>query len=239
MSDTLNNPATGFPMEFVNASVVLGRYATTEEDAALLSRIAPAVTYPRVLDVCCGFGRFTRALRALGHDTTGLDLSEQQIRAAREADPQGRCLQGDMRATPKLAYDTVINMYTSFGYFDAEHDDVAALSSWHGSLRPGGLLIMELADMDRARARLPRDQALILRRTGNVTEEIRMNWERRLLEVTYLQEAAAFTCTTRLFEKEALRGELLRIGFSEVDLFGSLDLTPKRLDDNLIVVARR
>lgn len=239
MNLTMNNPDEGFPIAFVNASSVLGRYDSTNIDVALLAKIIPPKEYPNVLDVCCGFGRFTKALGELGYQAVGLDLSEDQISKAKASDITGTYLQGDMRDTPKESYDAIINMYTSFGYFDEESEDLKALDSWYLSIRPGGVLIMELADMDRARAKLPRDKEIIYRVTGDVTEEIRMDWDARILEVTYLQDGEKFTCYTRLYEKEKLRSYLLALGFSSVDIYGNLERKIKDEEDNLILVARK
>jgi ubiquinone/menaquinone biosynthesis C-methylase UbiE len=41
------------------------------------------------VDVGCGEGRWTRALRAAGHETVGVDRSETLIDEARKADPEG------------------------------------------------------------------------------------------------------------------------------------------------------
>lgn len=51
----------------------------------------------RALDFGCGTGRSTRFLRECGFDTTGLDISEEMVRLARQADPGGDYLvvQGD------------------------------------------------------------------------------------------------------------------------------------------------
>ncbi len=235
----MNNPEDGFPMAFVDASSKLGRYLSTKEDAQRLSAIIPLSDYPRILDVCCGFGRFTKEIRQLGYQVTGLDLSKEQIDRAKEDDPGGHYIQGDMRKTPALNYDAVINMYTSFGYFEEENDDLTALSAWCKSLRRGGVLIMELADMDRARTRLSRLNEKIYRVTGDVTEEIRMDWDSRIFEVTFLQGDGRFTCYTRLYEKESLRDHLLKAGFSNVDFYGALDRKTKEPGDNLVLVARK
>jgi len=52
------------------------------------------------VDVGCGEGRLTRALRGLGFDITGLDPSESLLEAARAADPGGRYVLGEAGALP-------------------------------------------------------------------------------------------------------------------------------------------
>ncbi|MCZ8522862.1 MULTISPECIES: class I SAM-dependent methyltransferase [Paenibacillus] len=235
----VDNPADGFSMSFVQASKGLNRYVTTEEDARHISKLLPKETYPCLLDVCCGFGRFSGALHKLGYQVTGLDLSQDQIEEARRSNPGPDYIVTDMCHLPDRRFDAVINMYTSFGYYKTEEEDLRALDAWGAALRSGGKLVMELADMDRARAKLDRTKPIIYRYTGDVTEEVRMDWTNRILEVTYLQEDRRFTCHTRLYEKEFLVGYLRGIGFGEVAVYGDLEGKPKALEDNLILIATK
>ena len=98
---------------------------------------------------------------------------------------------------------------------------------------------MELADMECARAKLPPQDTSFVRRTLDVEEHCLMDWERRIFKVTYRQKGGEFTCWTRLYEKEELRGYLLKAGFREVRIFGDLSLAQKKPEDNLVIVATK
>jgi SAM-dependent methyltransferase len=52
------------------------------------------------LDLGCGEGRVSRELKARGHHVTGIDVSPTLIKAAREADPDGRYLIADGAGLP-------------------------------------------------------------------------------------------------------------------------------------------
>lgn len=239
-SIAMQNPDDGFPIEFVNAARVLGRYASTASDADALAAIIPLASYPRVLDVCCGFGRTAGKLHQLGYQVTGIDLSAEQIALARCDNPGPAYVVSDMRALPpQQRYDAIVNLFTSFGYFATVDEDVQALHSWCAALRPGGKLIMELADMDLAREKLDRSLATIYRYTGDVIEECVMDWEQQIFRVKYLQNGEDFTCYTRLYESAALKEHLLAAGFSDVQLFGGLDLRARGRMDNLVLIATK
>src|SRR3972149_3624699 len=82
----------------------------------------------RILDLGCGWGRHAVRLAQRGYRVTGLDLSAYHLRlaraAARRAGVEVEWVRADMRDVPGRArYDAVINMFTSFGYFDSEADD--------------------------------------------------------------------------------------------------------------------
>lgn len=109
--------------------------ARTAVDADFLRRALPLSEFRRVLDVPCGAGRLMRALRELGYDVTGVD-----------ADPAvAPDVVADLRDLDGLAtdFDAVINMWASFGYFDAE-ENARVLASFSRRLRPGGRLVLDV-----------------------------------------------------------------------------------------------
>jgi len=76
-----------------------------------------------LLDLCCGPGRFTIPLALKGFNVTGVDrtiflLDHAREYAAREL-AKVEWVESDMRRFSRPdSFDLVINMYTSFGYFD-------------------------------------------------------------------------------------------------------------------------
>jgi SAM-dependent methyltransferase len=120
-----------------------------EEAEAFINRLYAALTKqlnqsPSVLDLACGAGRHSRVFNALGCQVTGFDLSEKSIRQAREIGPASiRYVQGDMRRMQFASrFDLVVNLFTSFGYFDSITDNLAVLSGVHAHLQPGGLFVL-------------------------------------------------------------------------------------------------
>ena len=51
-------------------------------------------------------------------------------------------------------FDGVLNLFTSFGYFDRSEDHLAVLQRIHSHLKPGGFLILDFLDIDFAKDRL-------------------------------------------------------------------------------------
>jgi SAM-dependent methyltransferase len=235
----VRNPPTGFPLDFVTMSRALGRYDDTETTAAAIASLLPVPSYRRVLDVCCGTGRLAHALHQLGYDVVAFDLSPEQIDAAKQIHPGPHYEIADMRTPPVGTFDAAINVYTSFGYFETEGEDFAAISAWAAALRPGGLLLMELADMERARAKLDPSQEVVVRRTRGIIEEFRMDWASRVFEVTYRQGERKLTLYNRLYERERLVQMLEAAGFSSVRCFGDFQGNVKRSDDNLVIIATK
>ena len=85
-------------------------------------------TKARILDLCCGPGRYAVELAHRGYDVVGLDINEQYLALARQlAEREGvlaTFLTGDMREIPfESHFDAIINVHTSFGYFDSEGEN--------------------------------------------------------------------------------------------------------------------
>ncbi|MCL6456419.1 MAG: methyltransferase domain-containing protein [Gorillibacterium sp.] len=99
-----------------------------------------------VLDLCCGMGRHSLSLTDLGYHITGLDLSDVLLTEARRLDEQGQVtwVKGDMRSIPFAGpFDAVVNLFTSFGYFDNDQENGSVLHEIARVLKPGGRFILD------------------------------------------------------------------------------------------------
>ena len=106
-----------------------------------------------VLDLACGHGRHAIPLAQRGYRVTGQDLSQVFLRRAeddaRAAGVSVRWRHGDMRQIPfEAEFDAVINIFTAFGYFDAEDEDLEVLRQVHKALKPGGVFLLETMHRD-------------------------------------------------------------------------------------------
>ena len=111
----------------------------------------------RVLDLACGQGRHSVHLAALGARVTGLDLSSALLARARERlGASARLVRGDMRDLPfrDRSFDVVVNLFTSFGYFAEERDDLRVLAEAARVLEPGGKLILDYFNAEVIKAQL-------------------------------------------------------------------------------------
>lgn len=120
----------------------------------------------RVLDLACGAGRHTAALRDGGLDALGVDLSLTLLARAAGL-PR---LAGDMRCLPLAdeSFDWVLNFFTSFGYFERERENFRVLEEIARVLAPGGWFLMDLFNSERVIAGLePREERQVAgRRVG-------------------------------------------------------------------------
>lgn len=111
----------------------------------------------RVLDLCCGQGRHAVVLAERGLIVTGLDLMPSLLaKAAAAAAAAGVSVswrQADMRQIgEEAAYDAVLNLYTAFGYFPEDDDNVAVLRAVSRALKPEGRFLIDLDNREVALA---------------------------------------------------------------------------------------
>ncbi len=123
-------------------------------DALLLFLNLPAPA--RVLDVACGRGRHAHRISEHGHYVWGTDLSEANIEYAKQfEDERLKFAQHDMRQVFKSKhFDLLTNLFTSFGYFDNDADNLAAISAFAANLKPDGRLIMDFLNAQKVRENL-------------------------------------------------------------------------------------
>lgn len=107
--------------------------------------------HEKILDLACGKGRHSRYLNKKGFDVTGIDLSEQSIAYARKYENERLHFDvHDMREVYKPeSFDFVLNLFTSFGYFENETENVVALCAAAKSLKHGGKLVIDFMNTNR------------------------------------------------------------------------------------------
>lgn len=137
-----------------------------ERDRREAARIIDILGLPsgaRILDVPCGQGRHAHLLAEAGFDVDGFDYSKELLARAKRRGTGARLryTRGDMRRLPSRwtgRFDAVVNLWTSFGFFDDPADDRRVIGEFARVLAPGGVLLWHGGNRDGVMARfLARD----------------------------------------------------------------------------------
>ncbi|MCC8165010.1 MAG: class I SAM-dependent methyltransferase [Planctomycetes bacterium] len=125
-----------------------------------LAAITPAGRYPDVLDVGCGPGLYAKRLCDKLYRVTGIDFSRRSIDYARDhAAATNRAIIYHYGNYLEMAYqdmfDLAIMIYCDFGALSPEEGQTL-LRRIHGSLRPGGKLILDVFSLRKYEAFLER-----------------------------------------------------------------------------------
>ena len=109
----------------------------------------------KILDLACGKGRHSIYLNSLGYDVTGADLSENSIAEASQFENEKLHFKvHDMRDICEEKYDAIFNLFTSFGYFEKDEDNLTTLKSIHNSLNETGFACIDFMNVDYVIANL-------------------------------------------------------------------------------------
>ena len=105
----------------------------------------------KILDLACGKGRHALHLAKKGYNTTGVDLSEESISKAKEHAIENANFEvHDMRETfIEKEFDYVFNLFTSFGYFEADEENLKVLKAAAANLKSEGIFVLDFLNVKK------------------------------------------------------------------------------------------
>ncbi len=189
----------------------------------------------KILDLACGKGRHSIYLNKKGHDVTGIDLSVQSIGFARQFENERlRFEVHDMRSVYKPeVFDFVLNLFTSFGYFDNETENVVALDATAKCIRPGGKFVIDFMNTDKTIERLVAEEE---KEVQGILFKIR-----RGVENGFIVKRISFCDGGQSYQFEERVRALRQIDFMEyfriaqlrfVEVFGNYNLEPYKQEES-------
>ncbi|HEY1192542.1 class I SAM-dependent methyltransferase [Flavobacterium sp.] len=102
----------------------------------------------KVLDLACGKGRHSIYLNQLGYDVLGADLSENSItEASKNSNDTLHFKVHDMREPFEEKFDAIFNLFTSFGYFESDDDNLTTLKAIKESLSEYGFAVIDFMNV--------------------------------------------------------------------------------------------
>jgi ubiquinone/menaquinone biosynthesis C-methylase UbiE len=150
MMDKISKKKEWFREFYTEELTELVGFPSPELTLQQISFILNALKAPagaKILDLCCGYGRMTHLIaKNNSYEITGFDLSEDFLEIARAefSAPNITYVQGDMRQLPfKNKFDAVVNLFTSFGYFETDEENERVLTQINQALKKGGLFFLD------------------------------------------------------------------------------------------------
>lgn len=198
----------------------------------------------QILDIACGSGRHTIHLNNLGYNTTGIDLSEESITSAKQKSNNKITFDvWDMRKLYKKEhFDVVLNLFTSFGYFDSEKEDLETIQTISKNLKNEGILILDFFNSKKIISNLVEYEQIKL---SGITFKIN-----RKIEEGFILKNIQFTDNEKKFEFTEKVKALKLSDFTKLLNFAQLEITNifgdyklnkyEPIDsDRLIIVAKK
>jgi SAM-dependent methyltransferase len=202
---------------------------------------------PKVLDLCCGFGRISAELARRGFSVTGVDITESYLQTAKEEAALEKLnieyVKADARdfVRPDF-FDLAVNLYISFGYFSSQKDDLLLVRNVYESLKKGSTFIIEtlgkeIAVRDFVESEwFERAGFTVLTQYESLDSWtfLKNRWilikDGKRIEKVFIQ---------RLYSASELRALLLEAGFSKVEIFGDWDESPYDKRAAKLIIAGR
>ena len=208
------------------------RLESAVEEVGQLLELTGVAPGSAVLDLCCGSGRHSIELARRGMNVTAVDRTQRYLdHAAEKARAEGlevEFIRSDMREFSRPgAFDLVINMLTSFGYFRDPNDDALVVRNMSGSLNPGGrFLIQTIGKEILARIFQPNDwdeeeDGVLFLRQRRVMQD--WGWMDNRWIVIDGADRFEFNVSHRLFSAVELKALVAGHGFSRAEAYGGTD----------------
>jgi SAM-dependent methyltransferase len=209
----------------------------------LLSYLKPQKT-DNILDVACGKGRHAKTINDFGFYVDAFDLSENSIKSAKQFEnEQLHFYVNDIRKPLKTNhYNFAFNLFTSFGYFDDDNDNVIAINAITESLQANGTLVLDFMNAskiinDLVEAETKIIEGITFKITKSVVDNFivkQIDFEDKGNSHSFQERVKAITQTDfiRYFSLANLKIEAT---------FGDYDLNPfnENTSERLIIVAKK
>lgn len=219
-----------------------------EKEAELLAQnlvsklnIQPA---NQVLDLACGKGRHSIILNKLGLNVTGVDLSSNSITKAKKAENKTlKFFVHDMRdVIPGAQFDFIVNLFTSFGYFDHHQDNLKVLKSINQMLVPGGKLVIDFFNLQRViREMKPQELKSIEGIDFHISKRFDGHHIYKTIEFEAEGKQHSYTEKVQGLSEADFKNLLIQADFELVDIYGDFYLNPFDSEDSdrIILVASK
>lgn len=193
-----------------------------------------------ILDLACGMGRHSIYLNSLGFDVTGVDLSKKSIlEASKNKNTRLKFMIHDMRSPLENKYDVILNMFTSFGYFDSINDNFKVLKTIKNSLNKEGFGVIDFMNSNYVINHLvPQNNVEIDGLQFDIKRNFKDGIITKTISVTDGDKTSKYEERVRAFSKQDFLDMISKANLSFVDCFGNYDLEPfeAQASDRLILI---
>lgn len=209
---------------------------------ALLKHLHPKPS-ARFLDLACGNGRHSVYLASKGFEVTGIDLSDELIQKARRSEHANLSFYvHDMRNVLRINYyDYVLNLFTSFGYFDTDHEHVRVLRNVCKGLKDDGIFVLDFFNAEKVIAELVKRETKEINGVHfAITRREENGFIYKNIVITENGKSQRFQERVRAYQPAELQRCFSEAGLRVTGIFGAYDLKPfTKASDRLIFIATK
>lgn len=198
----------------------------------------------KLLDLACGKGRHSIYFSNKHFITTGIDLSEQSIHYAQQFENESLSFFiHDMRKPFRVNYfDIVINLFTSFGYFEKEQDNLKTIQSAALAMKPGAMLVIDFMNFEKVVNELVAfEEKKVCDITFRISKKIAHHFLIKEIQFSDNGEDFSFCESVKALQLKEFENYFSKSGLHIKAIFGNYNLAPfdKNSSERLILIAQK
>ncbi len=238
--------------EWFNTKEYLEVYKNRDEaEADTLASLILSETNPvnaaNILDMAAGAGRHAIIFAKRGFNVTAVDLSENLLNIAKENAVENNVkinfILSDIRNFDStVKFDLVLNLFTSFGYFDFDEENFELFEKAYSLLKNGGFFVLDYLNRNYLESNLVSNSHEKISGTEIIQHRsIKGNRVVKDIIIRKNGQVKEYFESVRMFSFRELQVALKNTGFKIESTFGDLDGKQFVLESSprVIIIARK
>lgn len=236
-------------VEWFNSPYYHVLYKNRNDDEAkyfiekLISYLNP-LNGAKIIDIACGKGRHSIYIAKNGYNVDGFDLSENNINEAKKSETSNlKFYINDIRTPLKINYyDYAFNLFTSFGYFDSEQENLKALKAIYKCLKPNGIFVLDYMNCNRVIKRLIQTETKTIKDiTFNINRSYKNGCILKTISFSDKNKHYSYQEKVKVISLDKFKELFQQAGFTINNIFGDYTLSTfnEENSDRLILIASK
>ena len=196
-----------------------------------------------VLDLGCGNGRHSISLSNHFKLVHGIDISSENISLASENKKENlKFFISDMRNfDTNTKYDCIFNLFTSFGYFKKNEDNLKVLKSCYHHLNKNGLLFIDFLNSEQIKKNINglKESKDISGIRFNIHKQIIDNYVVKNIGIKDWEATYNFQEKVQLFKIKDFKKMFEISGFEIISIYGDYQMNPYELNSSRLILCAK
>ena len=208
---------------------ILYKNRNDEEAQLFMKHLTNYLNLPEngtILDLACGKGRHSVFLNSMDYTVTGVDLSENSIAYAKQFENENLKFEvHDMRTPFAQQFDAVFNLFTSFGYFENEQDNLNTLKSIQSSLNETGFGVIDFMNVNVVIDNLvPSETKTVDNITFHIKRFVKDGFINKEIKFTDEGQDFCYTESVRALTLQDFEAYFKQVGITLLEVYGDFKL---------------
>ena len=201
----------------------------------------------KILDLACGAGRHSIEFAKKGFLLTAVDLSENLLNNAKVNAQNAEVDIDFIRADIRDFYiddkfDLVLNLFTSFGYFESDEENFKVFKSAYDHLNENGFFIIDYFNKKYLEENLIPNSSLRIE-DGEIIQKRRIEKGRVIKDIIIKKNGNEkyFKESVKIYSLDEIKSKLELTKFNIKDIYGSFDRSKfdESLSNRIIIIAQK